>query len=247
MAETERLYNSVAPLRNVAALVALIDQAKNRSLGLPGLATFYGPSGYGKTTAAVYAANKYDAYQVQMKSVWTGKSLCEALVKEMGLEPAKTIAKMVDQISQQLAISDGVLIIDEADYLCKNSLIEVVRDMYESSMAPIILIGEEKLPQKLMKWERVHGRMLEWTAAQPAALSDIDHLAKIYCPNLTLDDEFKSHLLKSSGGSIRRVCVNLERVQIHARTNDIELIDMETWGKKSFFRTDAPRPRRELA
>jgi hypothetical protein len=45
MADGPRLYNTIAPLRNVAALVALIDRVKSRGLNLPGMATFYGFSG----------------------------------------------------------------------------------------------------------------------------------------------------------------------------------------------------------
>ena len=85
MSETNQLYNSVAPLRNVTALVTLIHRVKERALGLPGMATFYGYSGYGKTTAAVYAANKFNALQVQVKESWTGKKLCQAILGEMSL------------------------------------------------------------------------------------------------------------------------------------------------------------------
>ena len=88
------LFNSVAPLRNVGALVELIDRVQKRGHGLPGMATFYGPSGYGKTTAAIYAANKYRAYQVQVKSAWTAKKLCTAILQDQGLQPARTIADM---------------------------------------------------------------------------------------------------------------------------------------------------------
>jgi len=196
MADNKQLYNSVAPLRNVSALVALIARVENRSIGLPGLATFYGPSGYGKTTAAVYAANRFNAYQVQVKSCWRQKKLCQALLQEMGIKPDKTIADMVDQIAQELAITGRVLIIDEADFLVGGKMIEIVRDIYESSGSPVILIGEELLPQKLQKWERLHGRMLDWVAAAPACIEDIDHLAKIYCGGLTLEADFKAHLLK---------------------------------------------------
>ena len=54
--------------------------------------------------------------------------------------------------------------IDEADYLVSRHMIEVIRDIYESSRATIILIGEEMLPQSLTRWERVHNRMLGMNA-----------------------------------------------------------------------------------
>lgn len=247
MTETTRLYNSVAPLRNVTALVTLIDRVNQRQLGLPGMATFYGYSGYGKTTAAVYAANKFNALQVQVKESWTGKKLCQAILCEMSLQPAKTIADMVDQIAQELMFSEKVLIIDDAQYLVKRSIIGILRDIYESSGNTVILIGEENLPQELQRWENIHGRMLDWVAALPACIADLDHLAGLYCPDVKLEADFKEHLLKASQHSIRRVCVNLGKVAEFAKTRGLDRVDASTWGNREFFACAAPKPRRELA
>jgi hypothetical protein len=247
MADNTGLYNSVAPLRNVAALVALIDRVQKRAIGLPGMATFYGPSGFGKTTAGVYAANRFQAYQVQVKSVWTQRKFCEAILKDLGIQPDRTIADMVDQISEELARTGRPLLIDEADHLVARKMIEIVRDIYESSGATVILIGEELLPQKLQKWERVHGRMLDWVGAEPGCLADVNHLAPIYCRGVELSDALKEYLLRVSQRSIRRICINLERVHEFAATRGLERVEMSDWGKADFFTGEAPAPRRKLA
>lgn len=244
MTEQATLYNSVAPLRNVAALVALVDRVKNRTFSLPGMAVFYGRSGDGKTTAAVYAGNKFQAITVQVKSVWTKKALCEAILLEMGLTPARTISAMVDQIAEYLAMTDKPLLIDEADHLVSRKMIEVVRDIYEGSQAPVILIGEELLPQKLQEWERVHGRILSWVPTVPANLGDVDHLAAIYAPGVEMDDAFKKRLLDGSRQSIRRICVNLDQVAEFARVHDLARVTAADWGDRTFFTGTAPAPRR---
>lgn len=247
MTEQAALYNSVAPLKNVSALVALVDRVQARSPSLPGMACFYGPSGFGKSTAAIYAANKFQAYSVQVKSCWTKKKLCEAIVVEMGLKSARTIADMVDQIAEQLALTDRPLLIDEADHLVARKMIEIVRDIYEGCQAPVILIGEERLPQALRQWERVHGRMLSWVQAEPGDLSDVHHLARLYCPGVHLSDDFKAKLLQGARQSIRRICVNLDQVSEFARTRGLERIDLEVWGDRGFFDGVAPAPRRFAA
>ncbi len=244
MADKKQVYNSVATLGNVAALVELIDRVQNRAATLPGMAVFFGPSGYGKTTAATYAANLYRAYYVQVKSVWTRKKLCTAILVDLGIHPARSVADMIDQIAEEIARSGRPLLIDEADHLVARNMIEIVRDIYESSGATIILIGEELLPQKLQMWERVHGRMLDWVGAQPGSLSDVEQLQQIYCRDIELKEDLKAHLLAASNRSIRRICINLDRVQEFARTHGKSSVSRADWGKTDFFSGLAPTPRR---
>ncbi|PQV56372.1 AAA domain-containing protein [Defluviimonas denitrificans] len=246
MAKDSGLYNSVAPLKNVSALVALIDRVQRRPHGFPGLACYYGPSGFGKTTAGVYGANQFDAHLVQVKSVWTARKFCEAILADLSVKPQRTIADMVDQISDELARSGRPLLIDEADFLVQRKMVEIVRDIYESSGAAIVLIGEELLPQKLQAWERFHGRILDWVAAEPGSIDDVNHLAKIYCPGVELAEDLRQHLLQRSNLSIRRICVNLLRVHEVARTKGVDHFDMKGWGKTDFFTGSAPDPRRNL-
>lgn len=244
MTDEPVIYNSVAPLRNVQAMVQLLDRVQSRDRDLPGMACFYGPSGYGKTTAAAYSANRTRAYWVQMKSTWTAKKLCTSILIDLGIAPARTIADQVDQISDELAKSGRPLLIDEADFLVSRGMIEVVRDIYESSKAAIILIGEEALPQKLQKWERVHGRMLDWVAAQPADLREVGILAQLRCKGVDLDEDLQRLILTASNASVRRICVNLDRVREIARTKGLSRMAKADWGKAGFFTGTAPAPRR---
>ena len=244
MPEEPRLYNTVAPLRNVAALLTLIERVKSRAHGLPGMATFYGPSGYGKTTAATYATNRFRACHIQVQALWRAKTLLQEIVIELGQRPARTAPEMFNQAAEELARSGRPLLLDEADHLAKDTMIEVVRGLYEASGVPVILIGEELLPQKLMRWERVHGRMLDWVASEPACLDDVRHLAPIYAPGIEIADDLRDHLLVASRRSIRRVAVNLAMVSEFARVRNLTRMARADW-KGSFFTGEAPAPRRE--
>jgi DNA transposition AAA+ family ATPase len=239
--------NSIAPLKNVTLMNALVERVMNRSAGLPGMATFHGFSGYGKTSAATYVAAKHRCYHIQVKSVWTPKKLCLSILQALGIEPARTIADMVDQIGEELALSGRPLLVDEADFLVQKRMVEVVRDIYESSAAAIILIGEEHLPGKLKAWERVHGRMLDWVAAQPASLPDAKHLAGLYCPGIDIDDGLLTKLHEASAGSARRICVNLDRIRELARTQGLDRVGPTEWGARSFFQGTPPHARRMSA
>lgn len=242
MTNNTPIVNTIAPLRNVSLFSELVERVVNRSTGLPGMATFHGFSGYGKSFAAIYAANKHRAYHVQVKSVWTRKKLCTSILQEMGIDPAKAIPDMVDQIGEQLSLSGRPLIIDEADFLVAKKMIEVVRDIYESSQAAIILIGEEGLPNKLKLSERVHGRMLDWVAAQPASVTDVKQLSRLYCKNIELGDDLINQLHKVSSGSVRRICVNLDRIREQAQNEAKEFLSLEDFSGELF--TGNPPARR---
>jgi len=240
---TEQTLPSIAPLRNVAALDTLVDRVCNRSFSLPGMATFYGPSGDGKSTAAVWVRTNYDAVLVQCVDTWTRSDLCRAILREMGLEARGTLHMMAERIAENLVLTDRILLIDEADILMKKRMIEVTRGIYEMSQAPVILIGEEQMPQKLRAWERIHNRMLDWVATQPGEMADLRHLAKIYAPGIEIEDALAKRILKESERSIRRICVNLDSLREAAQLGGHTRMTQEVWGNRRFFTGEAPAPR----
>lgn len=247
MTDGRTTINTLAPLRNVANFLTLTRRLQDRGAGLPGMGCFYGPSGFGKSTAAIYGANAQQACLVQCKSVWTQKKLCQEILKELGLVPAKVIADMVDQIAEALALEDVPLIIDEADVLVNKKMVEVVRDIYESSLVPVILIGEELMPQKLRKWERLHGRILSWVAAEPCDEQDFDLLVGIRCQGIELEPDLKARMAKASNGSARRIVENLEMAREIAATHGLARVTMRDWGKREFFTGETPDARRFVA
>lgn len=221
-----------APLRNLALLDTLAQRARTRAEHLPGIVTFSGPSGFGKSTAAGYVAGKHQAYYVEIRSTWTRRAFLEAMLRQMGIEPARNQYKMADQISEELALSQRPIILDEFDNAVERGLVELVRDIYEQSRAPIILIGEERLPQKLQKWERFHGRILQWEQAQPACLSDAQALARHYAPGVVVADDLLGVLTTQSLGSVRRIVTAISRIAEVASGEGLPVVDCAVWGTR---------------
>ncbi|GFM37969.1 AAA family ATPase [Desulfovibrio psychrotolerans] len=238
------LAGRIANLSNVSMCLGSFAKAINRESHLPGLLVMHGPSGYGKTTAATSASMMFDAYYVQCRSSWTRKAFYLALLKVMNIDPARTIYAMEEQIVAQLALSRLPVIIDEADHLTDRGIIECVRDIYEGSGAAILLIGEEKLPGALARWERIHNRVLEWLPAQPATLADARALADLYCRSVRVADDLLELIHTASKGVARRICVNLERVQETGRTMGHPQMGLAEWGDTPLYTGDAPSRRR---
>lgn len=247
MAEISSMNNGggIAALRNVMAMVTLVQRVTDRDAMLPGMATFYGPSGFGKTTAATYAANVFNAVHIEVRSTWTKKTFAQVLCEELGLPGGRTVADMVTQIARELKGTLRPLFIDEADNAIDRGFLEMIRDIYEMSDTAVILIGEENLPRKLAKSERVHGRMLDWVAAQPAVIDDVFHLAPHYADGIEIEEGLAELLLQDSRNSIRRVCVNLGHLREYARETGAGRVTKRDWSQsgRRFSTGIAPKPR----
>ena len=229
-----------ANIQNLAIVRTAMEALAGRAGGLPGLGVLYGPAGWGKTTALVAVANNARAYYVQMRSAWGRKALLEKILIEMGFKPRGTIPHMLDEICDQLGKSGRPLMIDEFDFALRgDAMVELVRDIYEGSQAPIILAGEELLPKKLARWERFHSRVLSWVPAQPVSLADAKALAPIYCDTPCADD-FMAMLVAKSGGSVRRVSVNLAQAGQVAALEGWRKVDLATWKDRPIYTGRAP-------
>lgn len=241
---SEHIVNRIAPIANLDLVAVVMEKLVHRQDGLPGLAVYYGPSGWGKTTATVAVANRSRAYYAQMRSSWTRKDLLEKILFEMGIKPAGRTTQLLDQICEQLAASRRPLILDEFDYAAdKSGHVELVRDIYEGSQSSLLLVGEEMLPNKLKRFERFHGRVLSWLPAVAVSLDDVKKLAPIYCPDIDLAEDLLSHLVAISHGSVRRVTVNLVNVLDAALIEGWDSVDRKQWGDRPLYTGDAPKRR----
>ena len=236
--------HGTAPLQNIAILEGLLLKSKDRPDHLPGIVTFSGPSGFGKSTAAAWAAAEHDAAYLEFRSVWTKKAFLESFCHQLGLPKNGTMAQMTDMISEELALSQRPVIYDEFDYcVAKDGLVELVRDIYEQSKSPVILIGEENLPHKLQKWERFDGRILARSQAKPANLSDARALNKHYEPGIIVADDLLEDILHLARGSIRRIVTNLHDVRLFAQGEGLKQIGKKEWGDRPLQKSTAPATR----
>lgn len=226
---------SYAALKNMLLLDTLVTRAIERPDHLPGIVGFSGPSGFGKSTAAAYVAAKHQADYIEVRSLWTKRSFLENLVRLQGQPPRRVAHDLLEQVVQGLARSGRPLIIDEFDNAIDRGLVEIVRDIHEQTKAPIIIIGEEKLPLKLKRWERFDGRVLDWAQAQPADLDDARTLARHYQKGIRIEDDLLEVLAKAAKGSVRRIVTNIERIAYYAKNEGMKSISRNDWGDRQLY------------
>lgn len=235
--------SKIVPLTNVGLLASALERSQARPLGLPGLVVMYGPSGYGKSVGAAFAANLHRAYYVECRDTWSKKAFLQAVLREMAIIPGRTLSDMVDQVAEQLSRSGRPLIVDDVQYLLDKAAANILTDIYNASQGTLVLIGEERVPSSLARLERLHNRVLEWVPAQPATLEDLRQLAKASYPNLALADDLLEDLRVQVRGCLRRVAVNLYRVHCEAEAVGTESMDLASWGRRGWFTGEAPARR----
>ncbi len=165
------------------------------------------------------------------------------IATELGLRPLRTTDQVFLQVAQQLSKSQRPLLVDEADHILNDRSIEAIRKLHDVSGVPVILMGEENLPQRLQRWERVHSRMLSWVPVEDATTEDVDHLARIYARGVTLGPALKAAILRASKGSIRNASTNLAYVKEFAVVRGLTSLDLAEWGSAAFHTGEAPAPR----
>lgn len=235
-----------APLRNVRTFAEQIERVINRPPSLPGLACFFGPSGYGKSSSAVWAIDKFDAAYIECGQYTTAKSMLTDILFELGVnKPKGTIIEMQNHVINLMAQNpQAPLLVDEAHYVADRAFVNVLGEICRKSGAPMVLIGEEVLPQKLERFDRVHNYILDWQPAEPSDENDFAHLLRVTFSGLQIDDELAKAILTRTGGNTRRICVNLAKAQEIAKHNKnaaVTLSDFGGEGAINIARSFSPR------
>ena len=242
MTNTNEAVNGIyLPLANVTIASKGLERAINRASSLPGFVCLYGPSGYGKTQAAAFCANKFRGIYVECRSFFTPKSLMLAILNEAGIRAERTLADMLQQIVEELALSRRPLIVDEVDHIVETKTLQVIRDIHDASGCAVLLIGEERFPAKLKRTERLHNRVLGWHRAVAVTDQDAKHLAIYYATGIEIADDLLSAILKKSSAVARKVVVNLDLIREFCATRGLKQLDLKAWGNRDLFDGEPPR------
>ncbi len=235
----DRGVREPAQLTNMRLGISTMLELQEAEKGSPRLGLFYGPSGFGKSVAAATIAARLDAAYVVAKSIWTQRSLLEAIAAEIGIVAmARTGPRLLDQIVDRLLTDPQPLIIDEMDHLVQKRSVEIIRDIHDGADVPVLMIGEEALPAKLKPWERFDNRILVATPAQPATLADAKLLRDHYSPRVAISDDLVTAIVRATGGVTRRVVTNLQKAQAAAISQGLSSIDLAGWGERRFATGD---------
>jgi len=226
----------VAPVKNVIATQTAFDSLCTRSYGVPGIGLIHGPTGFGKTTAVAYLFNQVNGVLVRARANDTPSSLLGRIVSELGSQPCGRNAKMVDYIIEQMSMHERPLFIDEADYLMDdNKLIDTMRDLYDATEVPVVLIGMDQIARRISTRKQFFNRISEWIEFRAADLDDVQTMANAMLEfSIQVEPELLEQLRQSAGGEMRRITIGLSQIEKLAIANELDYVTQQHWGDMPF-------------
>lgn len=233
------MRNKIAPVKNVIGLEALHTALLDRGLGIPGMGLVYGFAGVGKTTSVSYLCAKVNGVYVRAKSLWTPTSMLGDVMRELGADPMKQSAPMLDFIVQMLATSGRTLIVDDINQILENAegrqanrMLEALRDIHDLSISPVLLIGHQGT-ERLIQRPQIRRRLSEVLEFRPLDEEDARRLADTVC-EVKVADDLLYDLHDKMRGNAGFMIVGLARIERLGRANGLDTVTLAQWGDREY-------------
>ncbi len=234
------MKHKMAMTTNVRRFLAAVRELTDRPLGVEGMGLLWGLPGEGKSTTVAFATNSLDGIFLRANACWTVTSMLAALMVELGQPAGRFRAPMVDAAVRCLMEHPRPIFVDEADYLLRKSdMLDVMRDIYDNTGSPVILIGMEEMARKVQTNGRFARRITQWVEFRGISIVDTRTLADTIC-DVGVEDTLLSRLHDAARANIGRMTTGLSRIETFARFNKLETVTAKAWGDRAFF-FDQPR------
>lgn len=236
----------IAQLHNVKALTEMVEFLIGAPPGVERMGCFYGPSGWGKTTAVMSVELMFDVIAIEVIEHTSKMDVLRQIQEPLGITSRPDISSRVRAVAAFMRETDQPLIIDDAQYLVKRKMIGIARDLYKAAgrVVPVILVGEERLPQSLTEVENLHNLVTSRVGAEPCSLDDAHHLAEIYASGIEVKKDLLREFVLRADGATRRVVGMLATARELALKKDLTRVGFDEWGSTPFLDGQPPVERK---
>ncbi len=227
-----KLFVETANFRRVYSNIA---EVSHRASGLPGIAVVVAPPGFGKTWSCVRTVDSIGAIYTSAKAGWAKSWMLSDVCRELGIPPTSRCQVMFNDIVEALRKINGVLVVDEADYLPRRpETMEVLRDIHDHSGAALVFVGTEQFMFGLQKYPQISGRVMRWVELEDLSLDDTRLLSEKLV-ELKVADDLVARVFERSCGSIRRSTLALAQIETFAMRHSLSSIGLQEWGDARQF------------
>ncbi len=231
------MASQIAQLTNVSTLNTMVSQLIDAPIGQERMGCFYGPSGWGKSTAVSAVQILFDVIAIEVIENTSKLDVLDQIVDQIQVKSPRNVSARIRAIAGYMERTNRALIIDDAHYLIKRGMVGMARDIYNTAggLVPVILVGEELLPQDLTRFENIHNRIAVWEGAQPCEMDDARRLASIYAKGVEVEEELLAEIVSKANGATRRVSNMLGKAREIAKQRGAEVVTRKLWGATPFF------------
>lgn len=234
------MKNDVAITENIKRLISTLGELRDRPMGIEGMGLVWGLPGEGKTTAIAWAVNQVNGIYLRARASWTPLAMLNAFAVELGVEQSGRKMKVCDNVIDDLTRNPRTIFIDEADYLFSRTdeMVDTIRDIYDITQSPVVLIGMDELAAKIKKRHRLRRRIQKWIEFKPLEFKDVQKLTDVVC-EVPIEHDLLADLNQKAKGNIGLITLGLEKIERHSKRNGIypDPIGLEHWKGKPFFLT----------
>jgi len=213
--------------QNVEQSNALVDSLINTPTGIPGMGLVFGRQGLGKTQWAMKCSIERQAIYVQLKAMSTPRWFLSELVSELGVTPKYTTQDLFRQAIEALTSAENtkrLLIIDEIDECDNKNVLLTIKDLYDHTFFPILLVGMHEAQKKIRQFPHVYGRIQQIYEYKKYSAIHIKEIADQLC-EVEIDIEVAKWLENISGKTLRKVIIVLYTIEKKAKGNNIQSVN----------------------
>lgn len=232
------MKHKMVQTKDLRRFMQSIDELLNRPQGTEGMGLLWGPPGTGKSTSIAFVANMYEGIYVRALGCWTVTSMLGTLCEELGGKRKLRRADMVDFVVGELTKNNAKprpIFVDEADYCFRQfDMIDSLRDIYDLSGCPVILIGMENIARDIREHDRIARRITQWIEFSGLDMDDARQVAKELC-EVEIKPDLVQYIHQQTNGNIGRIVIGLTKIEKYAEANGMKSVSADQWAEKPLY------------
>lgn len=180
----------------------------------------------------------YDAVYVRALGCWTVTSMLGTLCEELKGKRKLRRSDMVNYIVHELTKDNAKprpIFVDEADYCFRQfDMIDSLRDIYDMSGCPVVLIGMENIARDIREHDRIARRITQWVEFSGLDMDDTMKVAT-ELSEIEIAPDLIQYIHKQTNGNIGRVVIALSKIEKYAEANGMKSVNADQWAEKPLY------------
>lgn len=222
--------------KNVKNFVSLMEEVKQLPNNIPKIILVYGEYGLGKSETIKWWTFKNDCVYVRANQGMTSRWLLSEIAEELGEEPFWHIQETFNLIEKKLKENPKPIIIDEVDYLLERNTVETLRDLYDTTSCPLVLVGMGNIDKKLSRYPHIIDRIYKSFKFERYDFEDVKQILNELTQIPFTPDGVE--YLATRVNQFRQIVKLINKIEKLAITNQLKQIDENILRKLLYGRSN---------